>query len=175
MKRTLIVLTLAAALATAAFAQQHRHGMNMAGGPGGGPGMMEHGRIIDLLQLTADQKAQWEALHQQLATNIQPLLDQRSTAVQQLQTLVGAASPDATAIGKQVLAVQAINNQIRAAHDATEQQIKNILTPDQKTKFEAFLATRPEPMGGGLGLCGGMMQGPGSWMGPGSCPNCPIH
>ena len=171
MKRTLIVLAsiLVLAFGTLAVAQQHGgmgmgQGMGQGSGHGMGPGQ-GMGRIVDLLQLTADQKTQWDALHSQLATTIQPLIDQRTAAQQQLQTLIGAASPDATAIGKQVLAIQAINKQIAAAHDATEQQIANILTPDQKTKFDAWKATRPAMMGGGL--CSGAV--------PGGCANCPIH
>jgi len=51
-------------------------------------------------------------------------------------------TPDAPASGKQVLAVHAIDEQIKAAHDAMDKKIESLLNADQKLKFEAFLAAR---------------------------------
>jgi Spy/CpxP family protein refolding chaperone len=128
MKRTLI--TLAIVIATAAFAQPAPRGPH-------GPDP------VQFLNLTADQKTQWDALHEQLRATVEPLMQQKHSAEEQLHSLIDAASPDPTAIGNQMLAIKAIDQQIKAAHDATATKIEAFLTADQKAKFEALRALRP--------------------------------
>jgi Spy/CpxP family protein refolding chaperone len=143
MKRILITLTVAIALlATAAIAQHPRMMGERACDP------------LSFLGLTADQKAQWDSLHQQLRTSIEPLLDQKRAAEEQLRSLADAAAPDANAIGKQVLAIKAIDQQIKAAHEATAAKVAAMLTPEQKAKFDAMRALH-ECAGGPRGMAGG--------------------
>jgi Spy/CpxP family protein refolding chaperone len=134
MKRTLI--TLAIVLATASFAQPAPRG------PHGGPDP------VQFLNLTADQKTQWDALHEQLHATVQPLVEQKRSAEEQLHSLIDAASPNPTAIGNQMLAIKTIDQQIKAAHDATAAKIEAFLTADQKVKFEALRALQRPPHGG---------------------------
>jgi Spy/CpxP family protein refolding chaperone len=153
MKRIAIAFSIAL-LAATAFAQEPQRRMfihNMDEGSGA---------LAESLGLSTDQKVQFDAIHQQLEASMKPLIDQHRAAEQQLQALVEAPSPDATAVGTQFLAMRAIDKQIRAAHDATKQKIDAILTPDQKAKFDAMHA-KMEHMGPGA-----MMmrhpEGPGS-------------
>jgi len=134
MKRIVIALFVAV-VAVAAFAQDGPHPGMMKRHMGMGP----HGdELVAALGLSADQKTQWDAIHQQLEASVSPLFHQHRAAEEQLQALVEASNPDATAVGKQFLAMRAIDKQIQAAHEATKSKIEAILTPDQKTKLEAL-------------------------------------
>src|SRR5690349_10265806 len=132
MKRIAIIIAFITLIASAAIAQQPRR-------QGPPPPPRE---LAEYLGLTTDQQTQIEALHQSQRATIEPLLDQRRAADEQVHALVEAATPDPTAIGKQVLAVHAIDQQIKSAHDAMDQKISALLTPDQKVKFDAFNAAR---------------------------------
>lgn len=154
MKRIAIAFSIAL-LAATAFAQEPQRRMfihNMEEGSGA---------LAESLGLSTDQKVQFDAIHQQLEASMKPLIDQHRAAEQQLQTLVEAPSPDATAVGTQFLAMHAIDKQIRAAHEATKQKIDAILTPDQKAKFDAMHA-KMEHMGPGGPMMMHHPEGPGS-------------
>ena len=133
MKRIVIACSIAL-LAATAFAQEpprHMFIHNMEEGSGA---------LAASLGLSADQKVQFDAIHQQLEASVKPLFDQHRAAEQQLQSLADAPSPDATAVGTQFLAMRALDKQIRAAHDSAKQKIDAILTPDQKAQFDAMHA-----------------------------------
>ena len=138
MKRIVIAL-LITIVAVAAFAQEPEH-----------PGMMKHrlamgmgpgsDELATALNLSTDQKVQWDAIHSQLAASVKPLFGQHQAAEQQLQALVEASNPDPTAVGTQFLAMRAIDKQIQAAHESTHAKLTAILSPDQKAKFDAIHA-----------------------------------
>jgi Spy/CpxP family protein refolding chaperone len=132
MKRIVTILTLAAAMTVSAVAQPGPP-------PPGGP---RHDRLADLLQLTADQKAAWASARKDFETATQPLREKEQATHEQLETALDAASPDPTAIGNLMLSIKAIHDQIRTAHEALDQKLASVLTPDQKAKFDAFLAAR---------------------------------
>jgi Spy/CpxP family protein refolding chaperone len=139
MKRIALITITLIAIATMALAQQPRR-MGPHGGPGGPP--PNDRAIAQFLGLTSDQQTQIDALHQSLRTTIEPLFEQKRAEDEKLHSMIESSSPDATAIGKQVLAVHAIDEQIKAAHDAMDQKIESLLNAEQKVKFEAFLAAR---------------------------------
>jgi Spy/CpxP family protein refolding chaperone len=136
MKRIALITLTLIAIATMALAQQPRRM-----GPHGGPPPNDRA-IAQFLGLTSDQQTQIDALHQSLRTTIDPLFEQKRAEDEKLHSMIESTTPDATAIGKQVLAVHAIDEQIKAAHDAMDQKIESLLNADQKLKFEAFLAAR---------------------------------
>jgi Spy/CpxP family protein refolding chaperone len=132
MKRIAIALSLAL-VATFALAQEpHKVFMH-------GPGM-ESDHVASALNLSTDQKVQWDAIHQQLEASMKPLFDQHQAAEQQLNAAADASNPDATAVGRAYLSLRAIGKQIKDAHLATKAKIDAILTPDQKAKFDAIHA-----------------------------------
>lgn len=155
MKRPLIILSAVLLIAATATAQVQRH---IAA---------EQSKIATFLQLTPDQKATWDSLHADLQNTISPLLDQARSAREQLSAFLRSDSPDPAAVGTQVIALHSIEKQIVAAHNAAAQKIEALLTPDQKTKFEALRATSNEPMAMSVAGCA-----PGCE--PGST-GCPIH
>ncbi|HJW93962.1 MAG TPA: periplasmic heavy metal sensor [Thermoanaerobaculia bacterium] len=130
MKRIIISIALLA-LAGIAIAQQPRR-----------PGPPPPRELAQFLGLTSDQQTQIDALHQSMRTTIEPLFEQRRAEDEKLHSMIESPAPDATAIGKQVLAVHAIDEQIKSAHDAMDQKIETLLNADQKLKFEAFIAAR---------------------------------
>jgi len=56
---------------------------------------------------------------------------------------------DACGIGSNMLAAQAVRDQIHAARETMTQKQVAVLTPEQKTKFDAFVAARGGPEGFG--------------------------
>ncbi|MGH9421418.1 MAG: Spy/CpxP family protein refolding chaperone [Thermoanaerobaculia bacterium] len=131
MKKIIVALAITA-IASFAFAQEPPHRMPFH------DMKVESGAIADSLGLAADQKVQWEAIHQQLDATMSTLKLQIGPAERQLESLANASNPDATAVGKQFLALHALQQQIKAAHDAAKSKIDAILTPDQKAKFDAM-------------------------------------
>jgi Spy/CpxP family protein refolding chaperone len=132
MKRIAIALSLAL-VATFALAQEPRKVFMH------GPGIEGEG-ITSALNLSTDQKVQWDAIHQQLEASMQPLFNQHQAAEQQLNAAADASNPDAAAVGRAYLSLRAIGKQIKDAHLATKSKIDAILTPDQKAKFDAIHA-----------------------------------
>ena len=131
MKRILIAVSITL-IATFALAQEQHHKMMMHGmGP-------DSGDIAAALGLSADQKTQWDAIHAQLETSVHPLFEQIAAGHDQLESLASAANPDATAVGRQFLAVRSLENQLKAAHESAHAKLTAILTPDQKAKFDAM-------------------------------------
>ncbi len=130
MKRIVIALSVAL-VATLAVAQDpHRimirdHGITADG-------------IVTALNLSTDQKVQFEAIHQQLEASMQPLFEQHHAAEQQLNAAADSSNADATTVGKAYLAMRAIDKQIKAAHESAKAKLDAILTPDQKAKFDAI-------------------------------------
>jgi Spy/CpxP family protein refolding chaperone len=138
MKKILIALAFVL-VATIAIAQ-HPSRMMVHGGPGGPGGPGGCGDVVKFLGLSADQQTQVEALHEQAHASVEPLFAQKETAHDQLLALADAANPDPAAVGRQFLAVRAIDQQIKAVHESTMKKVETLLTPEQKTKFEAFVA-----------------------------------
>jgi Spy/CpxP family protein refolding chaperone len=138
MKRIVIAL-LITIVAVAAFAQEPEHPgmMKRHLAMGMGPGSDE---LASALNLSTDQKVQWDAIHQQLDASVKPLFDQHRAAEQQLNAAVDVTNPDATAVGRAFLAMRAIDKQIQAAHESTHAKLTAILTSDQKAKFDAMHA-----------------------------------
>jgi Spy/CpxP family protein refolding chaperone len=132
MKRIVIALSVAL-VATFAIAQEPPCIMKHSHGAG-------RDSIVTALNLSTDQKVQWDAIHQQLEASVKPLFEQHQTAEQQLNAATEASNPDATAVGRAYLALQAVGKQIKDAHLATKSKIDAILTPDQKAKFDAIHA-----------------------------------
>lgn len=131
MKRILIAVTITL-IATLALAQEHHRKM-MVHGMGS-----DSAAVATKLGLSADQKTQWDAIHKQLETSVQPLFEQIGAANDQLESLAAASNPDATAVGTQYLAVRSLEKQMKAAHESTHAKLIALLTPEQKAKFDSM-------------------------------------
>lgn len=131
MKRFSIVAMAVLLITTAAFAQGPGPGGPPPGGPGGDP-------LAEYLALTNDQKTAWQTIQNELRASVSGLHDQQRTLHEQLATALDGT--DAAAIGTLMLRIRAIGDQIKAAQDAADNKFEALLTPDQRTKFEAFQA-----------------------------------
>ncbi len=131
MKRIAITISIILLIAISALAQQPRRPMPQ-NGPGGPPPV----DLVKFLNLNDTQKAQFESLHEALRAQIDPLFEQKRAADEQLHSMMESATPDAAALGKQMLAIHAIDEQIKAAHEATEAKMAALLTAEQKVRFQ---------------------------------------
>ena len=126
MKRTILILTLLAA--TAAFAQPPRPD-----------------RLETMLNLTAEQKAAWDAARNDFHNANEALFDRERSAQQQLHDALEAKSPDPCAVGTAMVSLHAVEEQLRTAHQALDQKLEALLTPEQKAKFESRPPRPPMP------------------------------
>jgi len=92
---------------------------------------MEHQAVVQALQLTEDQVAQWDALMADRRATVNPLREQLHGVEQQLQDLLGQPDPDPAAVGDLVLAGRDLRDQIHAADDAYRQGFEALLDETQ--------------------------------------------
>lgn len=133
MKRIVpIILTLA--VSTLLLAQPRPGGPPPGGGPRGGD------RLVEMLQLDDAQKASWRAAREAFDQSTQATRDEIHSTHEKLDQLMEAKSNDAAAIGNLMIAIRNLDDQMKAAHEALDAKLAATLTPDQKTKFEQFIA-----------------------------------
>jgi Spy/CpxP family protein refolding chaperone len=149
MKKTLSITTLAAvALAgVAVLATAQPQGPARQGR--GGEGRLQ--RVAEFLGLTEDQQAAWKSLQERHRTEMEPLRQEGRELHERLKAAIEAENPDPAAVGAATLALKQHREKAKAAHQAFTGKLTSILTPEQKTKFEAFQAKHR----GGPGQPGG--------------------
>lgn len=171
MKMRLILLT---AVAAVAFAQGPGMGRWMMGAPGedgAGRPTPTYDSVKAYLNLTDAQITSLEAIQTQARTANQQARADLRTKEQALQTLLKQTSPDPTALGNAMLAVQAARASLQQSDSALVTQAVAVLTADQKTKLQTlaaaqaldpqiheatmlFLLARPTPPAGAVGPMG---------------------
>ena len=134
MKRAIIV-SIAILLATAAVhhavAQPH---------PGGAE-MRQHITAAEqYLNLTDAQKASWEAALSDVESQNAATMAKAHTAQKALNEALSAASPDACNVGSLAIQAHAAMDQLKAAHEGLVNKLASYLTPEQKAKFDAYVA-----------------------------------
>lgn len=166
-KKILSVLAGAALLTTGlAFAQagaQRGQGM----GPGARQGRQPGWRVARYLQLTPEQRQQFQQIHQEAWTQAQPYVEQLKTAFAEVENMVkSGATPDAAAARAEQLAAanETAIQQLAGIKARTAARIYGVLTPEQRQKA----ANLREFIGGGFGgMCPGCGMGRGFGMGRG--------
>lgn len=151
MKRIFTLALSAALVLGASFAvqaQMHGHGMHDMHGKAM---MANHEAFLTKsLNLTADQQASVQKLHQDLMTKTQPLMQQHHQQLAEIKTLLDGVNPDATEIGQKTIAAHATLQQLKALHADFKTKLNALLTPDQKTKLQQLQETHGDnaPFGG---------------------------
>ena len=129
MKCRLISFALAA---TAVFAQ----------GPGGFRGhsmaAQKTTEVQSYLNLTDAQISSLQTLRQSERTALKPIMDQVGPLRESLHTQTQSTTADATAVGKTMLSIQALEQQAAPIRASFQQQALAVLTADQKTKLAAL-------------------------------------
>ena len=109
-------------------------------------------RMAEYLGLTEDQQAAWKALQEQNKAEMAPLRQEGRELHDRLKAATEAENPDPAAVGAATLALKQHREKAMAAHQAFTEKLTGTLTPEQKTKFEAFQASHR----GSHGKRGGM-------------------
>jgi Spy/CpxP family protein refolding chaperone len=114
-----------------------------------------HQRLVQILGLSEEQQATWKSLSEQHRTDMQPLREEGKTLRHELKAATDATKPDPTKVGQATLALKQHREKVRASREAFVAQLDGVLTPEQKTKFEALRAARRGGPGGRGGFRGG--------------------
>jgi Spy/CpxP family protein refolding chaperone len=151
-------------------------------GPGGGWGRGHGGRpcynqgdgpipAASQLNLTAEQTEKIKVLRETHLKNVTPLRDKMFSKRAELKLLWLQTSPDQNKIMSVQKEIRALRDQLEDKRTSHRLDVFNLLTPEQRTKFQAYGGHRGRGMGGpcigGPGGPGGPGGGPGFGPGPG--------
>ncbi len=128
---------------TAAWAQPGTRGPR----PEGERGQRDRGgdrmaRIVEFLDLTAEQQGLWKAAHEEHRASIEPLFEQMKVNQEALQSALDTDQPDALEVGEMVIAGKGLREQIEMSKEALDSALQSILDAEQLTKWEAFQEAR---------------------------------
>jgi Spy/CpxP family protein refolding chaperone len=117
--------------------------------PGGrGPWMGRADRMAKFLGLSQQQQDEVRKLLEERRTDHQALRQQLVKNREAMQQALENASPDPAAVGALAIEAHKLHQQEKALRDAQENAIRDLLTADQKVKFDAMKALREAGMGG---------------------------
>jgi Spy/CpxP family protein refolding chaperone len=126
-------------------------------GPGG-PGRRGAGgpeRIARVLGLTEEQQARVRDLMEAQRPKHEALREKAAANREALREALSAGNPDPTAVGELAIEGHRLREEGRKVREAHEQALRQLLTPEQRTKFDALRSLREErggkrrPGGGG--------------------------
>jgi Spy/CpxP family protein refolding chaperone len=100
-------------------------------------------RLVQQLNLTAEQKAAAKQLFQDFKAKAAPVHQAQQQLHTQLQAALAAPNPDAAAVGQLVISMHQNRAQLKPAMDALQQQFQALLNPDQQAKYKQLLADHP--------------------------------
>lgn len=95
-------------------------------------------RIENILNLSAEQKSAWSAARKEFRSANEALFDKQRAAHDRLQDALEANAPDPCAVGTAMVAMHAIDEQVRSADEALHQKLEAILTAEQRAKLESM-------------------------------------
>ena len=114
-------------------------------GPGGlGPRMGRAEGMARVLGLTEAQKDQVRQLMEGRRAEHEALRAKLEENRHELQKALESASPDAVAVGELAIEGHRLREQGRALREAQDAAVRGLLTPEQRTKFDALKALRDE-------------------------------
>jgi Spy/CpxP family protein refolding chaperone len=107
-------------------------------GPSGQPPVPPMALVARFFELTPDQLEQLKALAEARKDAIEPLSKQVAEEEKALQDLITSSTPDAAAVGKLVLAIHQLREQIGVAQKQMIIGFEGILTTEQLNKLNAL-------------------------------------
>ncbi len=138
----LLAVALAVGLGAALAASAQPFGPGGPGGHGGqaGPFLRALRGGLATLDLTDDQKAKIRTILESKKDAGQALALTVRTDAKALHDLAAAPNPDPAAVGAAFLKVKADRDAVKNAMEGLLDEIKTVLTPDQQTKLDGYLA-----------------------------------
>ena len=100
----------------------------------GGPGM--HGKMMEELNLTAEQKKEIDQLHEEMRAEAEPLKEKMRALRDKMHDLWSQDSPDEDAIMALQREKSAIHLQLSELRTEMKLDMMEILTPEQRAKFK---------------------------------------
>ena len=92
------------------------------------------------LQLSASQQAAWDRAHDEYRNATRALTEKRAALGNQGEAAIKQRSPDACAIGRIMISMQGIGDQLRAEEGAFQQKVTAVMSAEQRAKYDAFRA-----------------------------------
>jgi Spy/CpxP family protein refolding chaperone len=105
-------------------------------------------RLMETLTLTEEQQSHINAVVARNRENMKPLLQRAREADMAFRAALEAENPDVTAVGQAALAMHAARKKLHAARSAAFEEVKSVLTDEQREELEgasARLRLRPRP------------------------------
>lgn len=141
-------------------------GMGMMGGQGPmGPGMGMMGGMGPMRgaadwkeSLSKEQREKLDRMHLKLMKDLLPLKDAKKARKNELNLLVVAEKPSKAAISKKAAEIADLSRQITEKKSLHRLEVREMLTPEQRPKFDMHLL-RQGAIGHGDGGRGGMGHG----------------
>lgn len=130
-------------------------------GFGPGPGGPPMGMIANRLGLTEEQKTQWKAIHEKERETGKPLMEAARAAKDAFDKALESDNADAATIGQAAIAMREAREKLEAHHQATFEEVKAILTPEQLAQFEEMQKRGPRRGPGGPDGQGPRRRNPG--------------
>ena len=121
------------------------------------------GRVAEFLGLSDEQRASWTQLHEEFRAALKPGFEQQRETARKLHEALQSEAPDAQEVGKLAIALSRHHKQVEKQHEALQQRLRALLTPEQQAKFDAAHALRPRR---GFGHGAGHGFGPFGGFGP---------
>jgi periplasmic protein CpxP/Spy len=107
---------------------------------------------LSRLDLSEAQKADVQRIMDSKKATFQSLREQMRADWQALDAAADAQSPSTSEVGAAFLKVRSDRQAMRAEHQATMEQIRAILTPEQKDKLDTMRQKRQERLQGRGGM-----------------------
>jgi Spy/CpxP family protein refolding chaperone len=153
--RFTVSMVAALLLAAAASAQPHeRSGRERRGG-------MQS--VADFLELTEEQRAQWDEIEKAQREVMRPTLQELRSLRGNLEEELQAEAPDAEAVGNLMIASRELQRGLEASREETEGQLRGLLDAEQQTKWEAWQAAGGRGPRGSRGARMGRPEGRPGW------------
>jgi protein CpxP len=130
-------------------------------GPGRpGPRMGRAEGMARFLGLSDAQKEQVRTLMESRRAEQKALREQVGKNRDEMEKALEGSSPDPVAVGELAIEGHRLREQGRALREAQDKAVRELLTPEQRVRFDAMKALRE-----GGGPWGGPKAGPGMWHG----------
>ena len=127
-------------------------GATLASAQDGRPGHWKMGgfgimRVLSRLDLTESQKTEVRRIKDSRKATFESLHERTRSDWEALQAAAAVQSPDTSAVGAAFLKLRADREALRAERQSTMQEIRSILTTEQKEKFDGMIEARKERRG----------------------------